>query len=211
MKFSFSALLAVTLCCVLVTTGCSASWINVALNDLPVLTEMALNIDSIVGALQSGQQVDPSDAAAIQNLSAEASKDLQLLQAAYNQYKSTPTPTLLAKINASAAALTTNLPALLTASHIKDSVLATRVSAAVELIVSTVETFAALIPNSSTTARAAKNLKVPNAKELRDRWNKEVVGPSGDEHLDKVLPGFRLQAHHSSFGDVLGTWFQTGR
>jgi predicted DNA-binding transcriptional regulator YafY len=48
--------------------------------DLPVLTQMALNIAALVATLQSGKQLSPAEAAAIQNISAEASRDLNLLE-----------------------------------------------------------------------------------------------------------------------------------
>src|SRR5213082_3836072 len=51
------AVLAVVLCVSLATTGCTAEWIKVALADLPVLTQMALNIASLVAALETGKQV----------------------------------------------------------------------------------------------------------------------------------------------------------
>ena len=82
----------------LIATGCSAQWISVALADLPVLTQMALNIAALVSTLQSGKQLTASEALAIQNISAEASKDLTLLQALYNAYKASPSADGLQKI-----------------------------------------------------------------------------------------------------------------
>jgi hypothetical protein len=52
-----------------------------------VLIEMALNIRTIVTTLQSGQQISTAEAAAIQNISAQASKDLNPLATLYNEYK----------------------------------------------------------------------------------------------------------------------------
>jgi hypothetical protein len=68
----------------LIATGCSAQWVSVALADLPVLTQMALNLAALVAALQSGKQLSPAETLAIQNISAETSKDLPLLQSLYN-------------------------------------------------------------------------------------------------------------------------------
>ena len=51
------AVLAIVLSISLLATGCSAQWIRVALADLPVLTQMALNIGTIVTTLQSGRQI----------------------------------------------------------------------------------------------------------------------------------------------------------
>ena len=99
----------------LIATGCSAQWISVALADLPVLTQMALNIAALVATLQSGKQLTPSEAQAIQNLSAEASKDLTLLQSLYNAYKVNPNTDALQKIQSMIQETNQELPALLQA------------------------------------------------------------------------------------------------
>ncbi len=87
---STKAILAAVLCIVLATTGCTAQWISVALADLPVLTQMALNITTLITTLRSGQQISVGEAAAIQNISMQASSDLNLLQSLYDQYKAAP-------------------------------------------------------------------------------------------------------------------------
>src|ERR1017187_2059028 len=112
------AMLAGVLCVSLIATGCTAQWISVALADLPVLTQMALNITSLVVSLRSARQISPADAAAIQNISTEASKDLNLLQSLYNQYKASPDAGTLQKIQSTMAEINQNLPALLAAVHI---------------------------------------------------------------------------------------------
>src|SRR5438046_8071427 len=132
------AVLAVVLCLSLAATGCTAEWIKVALADLPVLTQMALNIASLVAALQMGKQVSPNEAAAIQNISAEATKDLNLLQALYDQYKSNPDKAILAKIQSVIGDINQNLPALLQAAHITNPTLFAREAAAQNWIFSRV-------------------------------------------------------------------------
>ena len=79
--------LALVLAIIIATTGCSAQWINIALQDLPVLTQMSLNIATLVSAFASGKQANPGDVAVIQNISAQASRDLNLLQSLYADYK----------------------------------------------------------------------------------------------------------------------------
>src|SRR5271167_4012169 len=148
--------LAIVLSISLLATGCSAQWISVALADLPVLTQMALNIGTIITTLQSGQQISSADAAAIQNISAQASKDLNLLETLYNEYKSNPSATALQKIQSVIADINQSLPALLQAAHIGDPVLSARIAAGVNLILTTVASFASLIPQMSTFAAAKK-------------------------------------------------------
>jgi hypothetical protein len=146
----------------LITTGCSAQWISVALADLPVLTQMALNIAALVSTLQSGKQLTPAEAVAIQNISAEASKDLTLLQALYNSYKANPSPDILQKIESLIPDTNQNLPALLQAAHINDPALSARITAAVNLILTTVSTFASLIPQAPTAAPRTARQTAPS-------------------------------------------------
>jgi hypothetical protein len=142
MKVVLAAVLSVSL----LATGCSAQWISVALADLPVLTQMSLNIAALAATLQSGKQLNPVDAVAIQNISAEAGRDLNLLMTLYEQYKANPSGDGLVKIEAEISTINTNLPGLLLAAHIGDPILSARITAAVNLILTTVSSFASLIP-----------------------------------------------------------------
>lgn len=181
--FKSKSLLALVLAIAIATTGCSAQWINVALQDLPVLTQMALNIATLVGTL-SNKPPSTADLAVIQNISAQASRDLNLLQTLYSEYKENPSDTTLGKIQNVIAELNRNLPALLESAHISNPVLNARVTAAVGLILSTVNSFAALIPHT-TTAVSARISRVPQhlptRQELKQRWNEQVcAAPEGD-------------------------------
>jgi hypothetical protein len=178
-----------------VTTGCSAQWISVALADLPVLAQMALNIASLVTALQSGQQMNPAEAAAIQNVSAEAGRDLSLLQSLYDQYKANPDAGTLQKIQDEIGAINQNLPALLQTARISNPALTGRVTAAVNLILATVNSFAALIPQSAAAARRAerRQVNIPSAKELKRQWNQQVCAPTGNVALDAALAGCAIR------------------
>ncbi len=188
--------LAVVLTISLITTGCSAQWLGVALNDLPVLTQMALNIASLVTALQSGQQLNPAEATAIQNISTEASRDLNLLQTLYNEYKASPNALTMQKIQDVVITINQNLPALLQAAHISNPALSGRVTAAVNLILATVNSFAALIPPSASVTSqriSAQKINVPNAKELKRQWNQQVCAPTGNSALDAAFAGCQLR------------------
>lgn len=180
----------------LLATGCTAQWISVALADLPVLIQMALNIGTLVTTLQSGQQLSSADATAIQNIAAEASKDLNLLRTLYDAYQSSPGADTLQKIQSAISDINQNLPALLQAAHVSDPVLATRVTAAVNLILSTVNSFAELIPQSSASVSAQiaqKKAAVPHAKDLKKQWNQQVCGPTGKPALDAALANCSLK------------------
>jgi hypothetical protein len=174
--------LSVVLSISLITTACSAQWLNVALTDLPVLTQMALNIATLVTTLQSGQQIDPAEITAVQNISAEASRDLALLQSLYNQYRANPDATTLQNIQNTIAKITQNLPVLLQTAHVSDPVTGARLSAGVNLILTTVSSIAALMPQRTpATSQARVKSTVPNAKELKKQWNQQVCA-SGPGH-----------------------------
>jgi hypothetical protein len=189
------AVLAVLLAISLLATGCTAQWISVALADLPVLLQMALNIGSLVTTLRSGQDITSAETTAIQNISAEASKDLNLLQALYNQYQASPSASALQKIQSTVADINQNLPALLQAAHIADPVLAARMSSAVNLILTTVTSFAALIPQASgmPTSRITaaspigKKATIPQPQDLKKQWNQTVCGATGKASLDSAF------------------------
>jgi hypothetical protein len=200
MKSSLSSIsksrtaLAIVLSISLIATGCSAQWISVALADLPVLTQMALNIGTIITTLESGQQINSTEAAAIQNISAQASKDLNLLATLYDEYKANPTASALQKIQSATADINQSLPALLQAAHISDPILSARVAAGVNLILTTVASFAALIPQTTSLSAARPaaqqaTRQVPKVNELKKQWNQQVCGPTGNSALDFSAAG----------------------
>jgi len=183
-------MLALVLAISLAATGCSAQWVNLALQDLPVLTQMALNIATLVSTLASGQQASAADAAVIQNISAQASRDLNLLQSLYSEYKATPSPSTLQKIQNVISDLNQNLPALLQSAHIGNAVLAARITAAVNLILTTVNSFAALMPQAATsqvTTQKVSAKALPGAKDLKKQWNQQICAPTGSPALDTAF------------------------
>jgi hypothetical protein len=189
--------LAIVLSISLLATGCSAQWISVALADLPVLTQMALNIGTIVTTLQSGKQISSADAAALQNISSQASKDLNLLAALYNEYKANPSASALQKIQSVIADINQNLPALLQAAHLGDPVLSARIGAAVNLILTTVASFAALMPQTSARPTVQKvtsqQAAIPKASDLKKQWNQQVCGPTSNASLDFSTAGCAIK------------------
>src|ERR1700722_10865328 len=196
-KLTPKIILAIIVSMSLLATGCSAQWISVALADLPVLTQMALNIGAIIATLQSGQQVSATDAAAIQNISAQASQDLNLLESLYNQYKSNPSASGLQKIQTAIADVDRSLPALLQAAHIGDPVLSARVAAGVNLILTTVASFAALVPQTSAQLISPKVARpvsaIPKANDLKKQWNQQVCGPTAKPALDLSAGGCAIK------------------
>ena len=188
LRSKLKSLLALVLALVSATTGCTSQWVNVAVQDLPVLTQMALNIATLVSTLAAGKQASTADVAVIQNISAQASRDLNLLQSLYNEYKATPNNTTLQKIQNIISGLNQNLPALLQAAHISNPILSVRVSAAINLIISTVNSVASLMPQSSAaTSRKLHALPLLRANDLKKQWNLQVCSPSGNSVMDAAF------------------------
>ena len=158
----------------IVTTGCTDAWVKVALADLPILVQMAINISTLVSVV--GGQTSPSDVAAINKISAEANTDLTLIDTLYNQYKANPSTGTLQAIQNAIAVLNTNLPNELAAAHISNVALQAKVQAAVGLILTTVTTFSALLPQSGPhTAEDVSPKSLPTPKELKRAWNAQVA------------------------------------
>lgn len=194
MNFTSKSLLALVLAAALAATACSAQWINVALQDLPVLTQMALNIATLVSTMQTGKQATPADTAVIQNISVQASRGLNMLQSLYADYKANPCAATLQKIQNVISGLNQNLPALLESAHISDSILAARVTAATNLILTTVNSFAALMPQSaSATSQKAKAVPPPSARDLKKQWNQQICAASGNAAFDAGLTGCAIR------------------
>jgi len=153
-----------------------------------VLTQMALNIATLVSTLASGKQASTADVATIQNISAQASRDLNLLQTLYTEYKANPNSTTLQKIQNVTADVNQNLPALLQAAHISNPTLSARVTAAVNLIVPTVNSVAALMPQTSAaTSRKLNAQPLLQAKDLKKQWNLQVCSPTGNSEMDEAF------------------------
>jgi hypothetical protein len=187
-RSKLKSLLALVLALLTATIGCTPQWINVAVQDLPVLTQMALNIATLVSTLASGKQASAADMAVIQNISAQASRDLNLLQSLYSEYKANPNNSTLQKIQNVISDVNQNLPALLQAAHISNPTLSARVTAAVNLIVSTVNSVASLMPQSSAaTSRKLTAQPLLHAKDLKKQWNLQVCSPTGNAVMDEAF------------------------
>jgi hypothetical protein len=160
----------------LILAGCSTSWINTALADLPVIAQVALNIASIVSAAD-GSQISPAAAAQVQSIANQVKSDLTLVQSLITSYQSATAaerPGVVQKINAALSDVQTNLNAILTAVHVDNAALQATIVAAVGVAVSTVASIESLLPSSAAQAAVAKMpsaTKPPSAKQLKKRFN----------------------------------------
>ena len=169
-KASVCTILSLTL----IVAGCSASWISTALADLPVITQVALNIASIVAAAQGKGQASPAVTSQVQNIAAQVQSDLTLVQSLIADYQSATAaqkPAFVQKIAAALADVQTNLNAILTAVHVSDTALQATIVAAVGVAAATVASIASLLPASAGTVRANNAVKPPSVRELKKQFN----------------------------------------
>src|SRR5579871_2002230 len=149
--------LALALSATMILAGCSTSWIEEAEQIVSALIPAAANIVALVAALQ-GKTVSAADLQTIQNAGSQAGADLQLIQSlivAYEKADSAAKPGILNQIQSAINAVQGNLQGLLPALHIKDAATQTKITAVVGILLSEVESLAAVVPLMSGQGQAA--------------------------------------------------------
>lgn len=175
-----SGILAVLLSLCMVTSACSTAWINVAIQDLPILVQIVTSIFGIVGAAQGRGQVDPAVASQIQAVANQVKADLQLVQSLVDSYKAADTatkPGILSKIDSALVAVQNNLNALLSASHVSNPALQATITASIGLAITTVLAIQSLMPSAAVKGIKAQS-KPMSAGQLRDSFN-GIVASNG--------------------------------
>ncbi len=177
------ASLCTILCAVLILAGCSTSWINAALADLPVITEVAVNIANLVAAGQSDNPnatsaANSAAAAEVQTIANQVKSDLTLVQSLVTSYQSAAAaqkPAVVQKISAALADVQTNLNSILAAVHVKDAALQATITAAVGVAVTTIVSIESLLPQpaptSASAVRVSAAVKPPSASQLKKQFN----------------------------------------
>jgi len=159
----------------LTTMGCSTSWINTALQDLPVLVQIATSILQIVSAAQGNGTLDPATATSITTISNQVKSDLTLIQSLVTQYQASPSPTLLGQIDSALTAVQGNLNAILTAFHVSNSALQTTITTSIGLALTVVVAIQSLVPLPPSPAPAARVARVPikpmGAAQIKSTYN----------------------------------------
>lgn len=178
--FTTHKLLSVLLCsCLVVTTtnfACSTAWVTTLGQYLPTAIQIAESIISLISVFSPGAAA--GDQQAVSAIGQEATKDYQLLQSLLTQYQATPSATTQAQIENTLQIITSNLPALLAAAHIKDQTLLNSVTAAVNILVTIADTIIASFPVKSAQLKARKatitNKLTPAG--AKQQWNVLVCG-----------------------------------
>lgn len=199
-------LVAVVLCGTMMWTACSTAWIGEAEQIVAALIPATANLVTLVATLQ-GKNVSAGDLQTIQSAGAQAGADLQLMQSLIAQYQKADAaaqPGLLNQIQTAMNAVQSSLNGLLPALHIKDTATQAKITAVVGILLSEVESMAAIVPLVSPGAspemisRAAKQgTKQPplTANEFVVSYNATMTAKTGNSELDHAAAGLRIHSH----------------
>lgn len=198
--------LAVVLCFTMIWSGCSTSWIGEAEQIVSALIPAAANLLALVAALE-GKGVSAADLQVIQNAGSQAGADLQLIQsliAAYEKADASAQPGILNQIQSAINAVQGNLQGLLPALHIKDTATQTKITAVIGILLSEVQSLAAIVPlvnpNASAAAVAVARTQVRksaplSAQEFVRSYNSTLTAKTGNAGLDRITGGFQIHLH----------------
>lgn len=157
--------------------GCTAAWIQTAINDAPVVIQIVTSIMQIASTATTA--ITPGDAVVAQTVANEAVADLKTAQALINNYQSAPAsaqPGILNQIDAALQAAQSNMAQILTDLHIKDPALQAEISGGIGIAIGTVEAMATLIPKPPTAGkRAVQPVKPMAPKQLKAAFNAVVA------------------------------------
>jgi hypothetical protein len=201
--------LAVVLCLTIALAGCSTNWIGEAEQVVAAMIPATTNIIALVAALQ-GKTVSATDLQTIENAGTQAGADLQLIQAlitAYQTADATAQPGILNEIQTAIGAVEANLQGLLPALHIKDAATQAKIAAVIGIVLSEVQSLAAIVPlvsgnGAATPTLAAKSAarvgqpKLPlTASEFVSSYNATLTAKTGNAELDRVTAGLKIHLH----------------
>lgn len=212
------AAIAAGLCLTIVLAGCSTGWIQQAEEIVAALIPAAGNIVALVAAVQ-GKGVAANDVQMIQNAGAQAAADLELIQsliAAYEKADAAAQVGILKHIESAIAAVEANLRGLLPALHIQDAATQAKVTAVIGIVLSEVESLAAIVPIvrgqgagfsaqgvvGSQVSQSRRDLghatvvKAPlSAGEFVRSYNATMSARTGNTELDRATRGLRIHQH----------------
>src|SRR5437879_4530365 len=150
-----TAILALTLSFTATNYACNTqAWLNAIGQYLPLAIQIAKSIVSLIVVFNPSASQE--DQGYVNSIGDEATRDYQLLQSLYQQYKATPNASTQAAIENTLTLIVNNLPQLLSTGHIKDPSLAAKVTAAVNILVTVADTIIAQMPVKSPQLRARK-------------------------------------------------------
>jgi hypothetical protein len=199
------AALVLVLCITIGLAGCSTDWIGEAEQIVAAMIPAAANLLTLVVALE-GKTVSATDLEIIQKAGTEAGADLQLIQsliAAYGKADAATKPSILNQIENATRAGQGSLAGLGPALHIKDAATQAKITAVVGILLSEMQSLAAVMPlvKGNSPALAAMNAaevrrKAPlPAGEFVSSFNATMSARTGNSDIDRVTGGLRVRKH----------------
>jgi hypothetical protein len=200
--------MALVMCGMLTWTACSTAWIGQAEEIVAALIPAAANIVALVAALE-GKSISAADMQLIQTAGTQAEGDLELIQsliAAYQKADAAAQTGILNQIQSAINAVQANFQGLLPALHITDAATQAKITAVVGIVLSEVQSLAAIVPlvhpSSEVRTLAAKNAarvghsRPPlSASEFVSSYNATLTAKTGNIELDRATAGLRIHAH----------------
>lgn len=153
-------------------TGCSTSWIDTAIADLPVVENIAQTVVGIIAIPDPG--LDPAIALLIKVAATGASVGLDDLKTLITDYNANPSDSLLGKIRAGIADVQKNFSSIVAQiSAVSSSKLVAVLSQAGSLSLSVLSAILALLPPTMAVARTTARPKVQllTASEIKRNFN----------------------------------------
>jgi hypothetical protein len=209
-------LVAVVLCGTLMWTACSTAWISEAEQIVAALIPATANLVTLVATLQ-GKNVTASDLQTIQSAGTQVGTDLQLMQSLITEYQkadASAQPGLVDQMQAATRAVQLTLNGLLPALHIKDAATQAKITAVVGLLLSEVESMAAIVPlvkpgaSPAMMSMAEGQLKKQpplTASEFVSSYNATMTAKTGNPELDHAAAGLHIHLHKK-----LARWASAG-
>jgi hypothetical protein len=206
------AALAVVLSMTMMMAGCSTEWIGQAEQIVAALIPAAANLVALVAALE-GKTVSAADMQMIQNAGTQAGADLQLIQAligAYEKADAAAKPGILNQIESAINAVQANLQGLLPALHIQDAATQAKITAVVGILLSEVQSLAAIVPlvsgGNAQVSQNRRDLGHPSivvghpraplsAREFVASYNATMTAKTGNAALDRATAGLEIHQH----------------
>jgi hypothetical protein len=190
-------------CSIVMWTACSTAWIGEAEQIVAVLVPAIANLMTVIGTLQGN--VSASDLQGVQSAGAQAGADLQLLESLIAQYQKADAaaqPGLLNQINAALTAEQASLSSILPALHIKDAATQAKVTAVLQLLISEVQSMAAIVPLVSSgspatmrTMEEARKQAPLSADEFIKSYNATMTARTGNSSLNRATARLKIHGH----------------
>lgn len=158
--------------------GCNASqWLQTAINDLPLILQIATSIISIVGAV--GGAADPGALALAQKAADQAKVDLTLVQTLLAGYNASPSKNgVLQQVDAALLDVQANLSGIEGALHISDPTKQATISAAISAALVIVVALQTIIP-APTPAPVARKALSTSHDAIRVGYNVALAAAGG--------------------------------